>query len=329
MDSELASQMENRAGAPRAARGRWRTLVAALLQVACVGFVAATIWTRMAELKAAFHLGLPALLSLIALMAIAHAQRAAELTYLLRRLAVRESFGEGFLLSGASFLLNHLPLNPGVLVRALVLRREHELPYTAFLSLTMLNALINVAVAAACALVLLLASGLQQVSTAWGVVAVLGGVVVMAVLVIWVPMPTTSETGGILSRQLRAAVGALAAMRGSGLSIVVLALLALSKIAALGVRMSICFAAVGATVPASVCLLLAATTIALSVVNITPGNLGLREMVLAAVSAQLGSSHVLAMAAASVDRVVSLAYAVVAGLPGLYALKRKGSIWRG
>ena len=283
----------------------------------------------MAEVTASFKLGPPALLSLIALMAISHVQRAAELTYLLRRLGVRESFGEGFLLSGASFLLNHLPLNAGALIRALVLRREHELPYAAFLSLTMLSALVNVAVAAACALVLLLASGLQRVSVAWGVVAVLGGVIVMAALVIGIPTPPSSETGGILSRQLRAAISALSAMRGSGLSIVVLALLALSKIAVLALRLSICFGAVGATVPGSVCLLLAATTIALSVVNLTPGNLGLREMVLAAVSAQLGGSQILAMAAASVDRVVSLGYAVLAGVPGLYSLKRRGSIWRG
>ncbi|HEX6273143.1 MAG TPA: hypothetical protein VFZ53_08890, partial [Polyangiaceae bacterium] len=54
------------------------------------------------------------------------------------------------------------------------------------------------------------------------------------------------------------------------------------------------------------------------------GNLGLREVVMAAVSTQLGASYAVGMAAASIDRVVLLFYTVGTGLPGLYALRRRG-----
>jgi hypothetical protein len=57
---------------------------------------------------------------------------------------------------------------------------------------------------------------------------------------------------------------------------------------------------------------------------VTPGNLGLREVVLSFASAQLGSTQMLGMAAASMDRVVLLAYVIATGVPGLLAIRSRG-----
>jgi uncharacterized protein (TIRG00374 family) len=96
------------------------------------------------------------------------------------------------------------------------------------------------------------------------------------------------------------------------------------KIVVAGFRMWLCFGALGQDVPILAAGLLASTTIVFSLINVTPGNLGLRELALAAIATQLGSSYAVGMAAASVDRVVLLAYTVVAGVPGLWALRKRG-----
>jgi uncharacterized membrane protein YbhN (UPF0104 family) len=308
--------------------GGYRAVLIGVLQLVCVAFVALVIWRRRTEIFAAFDLGAPALVSLLVLMLISHVQRAWELTYLLRRLGVPEPFGEGFWLSGVSFLLNHLPLNAGLVVRAMVLRKQHALPYAAFLSLTMVNALINVAVSAACSIVLLALIVTHYEASVWTTMLVLGGVVVAAMLMIYLPRSPIAPkpSTGFVARQVRAMSSATATMRGNGSAVAVSAALALSKVAVLAIRLSICFDAVGSPVSPQLSCLLAATTLAMSVVNITPGNLGLRETMVGVVSAQLGTSLVFAMAAASVDRVVSLGYGVIAGLPGLYSLQRKGSL---
>jgi uncharacterized membrane protein YbhN (UPF0104 family) len=70
--------------------------------------------------------------------------------------------------------------------------------------------------------------------------------------------------------------------------------------------------------------LLSSTTIVFSLVNVTPGNLGLREVAMAAVSTLLGTSYEVGIAAAAIDRAVLLVYTVVSGLPGLYSLRRRG-----
>ena len=89
-----------------------------------------------------------AFLALFALMGVSHTQRTYEFTYMLKRLGVHEPFREGFLLTGAGFLLNHLPFNVGLVMRAAVLKRDHALPYASYLALVTVNALINLAIAA-------------------------------------------------------------------------------------------------------------------------------------------------------------------------------------
>ena len=135
------------------ARSRLRTVAVFVLQIACVLYVARVLYGERAELASALELELSSLAALFVLMGVAHLQRTYEFTYMLRRLGVREPFGEGFLLTGAGFLLNHLPLNAGLLMRATVLKRDHALSYTSYLSLVTVNALVNVAMAAVLGLV--------------------------------------------------------------------------------------------------------------------------------------------------------------------------------
>ena len=305
-----------------------RAAIIGVLQLVCVGFVALVIWRRRNEIFAAFDLNATALLSLTVLMLLSHVQRAWELTYLLRRLGVPEPFGDGFWLSGASFLLNHLPLNAGLVVRAIVLRNEHALPYAAFLSLTMVNVLVNVAVSASCSVVLLALLVPHLDASVWTTMSILIALAVVSMLALYLPRSalTPLTSSGFIARQLRAMSSATATMRGNGVAIGASAALALSKVVVLAVRLSICFDAVGSPVSPQLSCLLAAITLVMSVVNITPGNLGLRETMVGVVSAQLGTSLVIAMAAASIDRVVSLGYGVIAGLPGLYSLQRRGSL---
>ena len=138
---------------PPKARARWRATVLTVLQVACVAYVAWSLWRERSELSHALGLSLSALILLFVLHGVAHAQRTLEFTYMLRRLGVNEPFGDGFWLTAAGYLLNHLPLNAGLVMRAALLKQDHALPYTSYISLTMVNALVNVAVGALVGLV--------------------------------------------------------------------------------------------------------------------------------------------------------------------------------
>lgn len=300
-----------------------RGIVALILQLACIAYVGRVLWRERGPLSNAFDISALAIVALLALMTIAHLQRTYEFTYMLERLGVHEPFGEGFLLMGAGFLLNHLPFNAGLVMRATVLKRDHSLPYASYLALVMVNALINVAMAAIVGLVCVTFAGTRdgsELPLLVGFALLLAATVAAA----FVPTRFIPRASGFVWNRLRVLGQGIALVRGKAKNLAVLGALAFTKMVVAAVRMWICFGALNEHVSPLEAALLSSTTIVFSLINVTPGNLGLREMAMAAVSRLLGSGYGIGMAAASIDRAVLLAYTVVSGLPGLYALRRRG-----
>jgi uncharacterized protein (TIRG00374 family) len=124
-------------------------------------------------------------------------------------------------------------------------------------------------------------------------------------------------------RRGRAFLEGVVELRGKGGRLLWLGVLAACRIAVAGLRVWICFAAVGTEISPLAASVLASTAILFTLFNVTPGNLGLRELAMGGVTAALGSSYAFGIAAASIDRVVLLGYTVVSGLPGIWSLQRR------
>jgi uncharacterized membrane protein YbhN (UPF0104 family) len=312
---------------PRRQRSWLRAVVAVSLQIACLLYIGHVLYEQRSELARALDLGWLSIAALVFLMWLSHVQRAYEFTYMLRRLGVHEPFVEGFLLTGAGYLLNHLPFNAGLIMRATVLKRDHDLSYTSYLALVTVNALVNLAVAAVFGLASVFFAGSALPSSTVLVLSLaFAGMLLGAALLIWLPRSWIPKGNHFLARRLTVLADGIALIRGNGGGIALLLAFAFSKVVVIGIRTFICFEALGATVSPLAAATLASMTVVFSLVNLTPGNLGLREIVLAVVSAQLGSSYPIGMAAASIDRVVLLGYTVISGVPGLIALGRRGPL---
>jgi uncharacterized membrane protein YbhN (UPF0104 family) len=301
---------------------RLRLGLALLLQLGCIVYVGSVLWEQRAELARALDVRWDTLLALVGLVALAHAERAYEVTFTLERLGVHEPFGEGFLLTGAAFLLNHLPFNAGLVVRAAVLKHDHSLPYTSYASLTMVTALANVGTAALLSLIAIAVG--PPSATALPVIGLLVAVLFGALLLVSLPSSWTLPGDNFVSRRFRLLMTGISLIRGNGSGILWLSLLSAGKVIGIALRLWLCFGALNAPVSPVAVLLLASANVVLTIVNLTPGNLGLREMVLALISSQLGTTQMIGMAAATLDRAVSLPYTILIGLPGIYALRRRG-----
>jgi uncharacterized membrane protein YbhN (UPF0104 family) len=210
-------------------------------------------------------------------------------------------------------LLNYLPFNAGEVVRAVSLRRTRELAYTSYVAALSVSALVNAQVAGVLGLVAsLLVMGFFALP--------LGGVFLALALLstLGLMLPSRLKPQGTsrlseMREQLRAGMALMATRHGLWL----LAGISAAKFVLNAVRIELGFRALGQTVSWPNAALLGAASVVASVINLAPGNLGIREFVLGAAAGAAGGSPVLAMAAASLDRAVMLAYTVVAGVPGL------------
>jgi uncharacterized membrane protein YbhN (UPF0104 family) len=300
-----------------------RKTLSSLLGLAAVAYLAHLLWDKRDELDQTLDIGWGTTAVLVTLAALSHLQRTLELNFMLRRLKVNESLGEGYLLTGAAALLNYLPFGAGSVGRAVVARRRHALPYTSFVSALSVGAIVNASVAALCGLIasVQLTGPDRRMAL---LVFVFGSIAAGGLVAVSLPASLAPKGSGFLARHLRTLADGLVLIRARGRGILILALFSLCKLTLNAARLWLCFKALGIVLSPVTITLVGSTAILASLVNLAPGNLGLRELLLGAISAAGGGSATVGMAAASLEGAVTWGWAVVSGFPGLIALKRLG-----
>lgn len=294
-----------------------RSLVSSAIGLVAIAALARVLYERRAELLHALDVDAGSLALLAALVLSSQAQRAFEFQFMLGRLGVKERFRDSLLLTGAAQLLNYLPFSAGSVARAVALRRRHSLAYSAYVSALMVAALVSAGVSGASGLAASLALPTPSAQLALLFGAVLAGACV-ALLLVTFKMPTgTSAVHLALKRFEEGSV----LMRSSG-SVAVLAATSCTKLLWSAARLAVCYHAFGETPSLPALVLLGSAGVITSLVNLTPGNLGLRELALGALTAALGGTLEHGVAAASLERAATLACTMMIGLPGLGYLRK-------
>jgi uncharacterized membrane protein YbhN (UPF0104 family) len=298
-----------------------RRTLSTLLGLAALAYLTRVLWLKRDELGRTLDIGWGTTAMLLLLAALSHFQRTLEVNFMLRRLKVPETFREGFIVTGAAQILNYLPLGAGSVGRAVIARRRHGLPYTSFVAVLAVGSIVNGSVAALCGFIATfqLAGGdpkLWPIVIAFAAIA-FGGLTVLALPPRLAPSGTT-----FLARHLRLLAEGLVTIRDRGRGVLVLATFSLVKLVLNTVRLWLCFKALGVVLTPLTVTLIGSTAILASLVNLAPGNLGLRELLLGATAAAGGGSATLGMAAASLERAVMFGYAVLSGIPCLLLVRR-------
>jgi uncharacterized membrane protein YbhN (UPF0104 family) len=233
---------------------------------------------------------------------------------MLAAMATPTSIGEMFLLHNAAHLLNLLPLKAGTLLRANYLRSHHDLSYPRFgvfaLYLTLLTAFVTSLLGLGC---LLVVYGLEQpVNRVFAGILAAASVATLAVLLLPLPVPHWEGRWGNVLRQLLDARRELM-HRPAALLPPVACLLTTYLLGV--VRLGLIYAGLGLDAHPGGLLLLGALGQISTLANLTPGGLGVRELLLGGGAAVLGVPVEAGLLAALIERAVGLAWAVVVGLP--------------
>jgi uncharacterized membrane protein YbhN (UPF0104 family) len=252
-----------------------RRLLALVTSAGVIGVLALYLFREREHIAAQYSLHPRAMLAIAGLSVAILALRGVQNQLVFRRLGVRAPFSDWFGLATVTAFTNYLPLSAGLLAKALYLKRVHETPYRTF-AVGQIAILLFVFVAnGALALLLLLPriDGAREAAIAAGFAAMFA---VGAAL--WLPERAGRRVApGELSAELAAAHALRRAWPGA-------IACQLGMLACTAQTLRIGFAMGASDVPFSACLIFSAAAVLTSLISITPGGLGIRELLIGALA---------------------------------------------
>jgi uncharacterized membrane protein YbhN (UPF0104 family) len=241
---------------------------------------------------------------------------------LMASLGTRTMFWDMFVLQNASTLLNYLPMKAGTVLRANYLKRRYGFSYTHFglyyLSITLLMTLAASALGLG---FLVLGHGLTDGNDR-ELAGLFLALLVASLVLLLAPLPRPRGPGRLRDR-IRRLLAARTELSTKRRTMAECFALMAANFALSAVRLGIIYHALGVPAPASTMLILGSLAFVTMFVSLTPGALGLRELVLWAGAVVLDVPPVAGATAAMIDRAVALAWSFLIGGPCALWIWRK------
>lgn len=215
-------------------------------------------------------------------------------------------------LNNAALLLNYAPMKFGTLFRANYLKRHYGLAYSRFVTFFMYLTFLTVAVGGSIGLATLIvfydlgAHGTKILAT------IFFTTVAGSMLLLFIPLPVpkgqawfSTKLRSFLSdrRHISSDYGAI--LQATAFLMISFALTAL--------RLGMVYRSLGLNIHPAGCLVLGAISFVVLFIGLTPGALGIRELVLSSGAVVLGIPFEAGILAAMVDRAAAMSYAFLVG----------------
>lgn len=225
----------------------------------------------------------------------------------LRELGVRVGFWENWLLTLAAGFGNYLPMRAGTVLRMHYIRSVHGVGYLQYGGILGTRALLLLWAAGALGLGGAVAMALTQHVVPIEIVLLFSTILAAGVAPFLLPLNRVLPIGGVGGQVARQLVEAIDIVRENRRMTAWYLGLIVLQFGILTARLSVAFAVIQHRPAWWVYFFLSPVATILAFINITPGNLGLREWLIGVLSAGVGADYTAGIFAATVDRAMLVA----------------------
>jgi len=283
-----------------------------ILGVAIILFLLWYLSRHWKELKTVSQLGPEQLAIIYFLCFLSLSVSALVDKYLLKALNAKAGFWDIFCLNNAASLLNYVPMKFGTLFRANYLKRRYGLAYTHFATFFLYVMFLISALAAAIGLIVLLTvyklAGYESKILA-GVFAI---TIAGSLLFLFVPLPVPKAAGQLSSMLRNFLLGRRQIAKKTKLTVRAAILLSLNFLLT-ALRFGIIYHSMGQDIHPAGYLLLGTLGYVVLFISLTPGALGIRELVLGFGAVVIAVPLEVGVLAAMIDRAIALGWSFVIG----------------
>ena len=289
--------------------GKWIKEIIAVTILALLVYYLVSHWQ---DLKVLFRLRPLDLLILYTLGAAGVINNSCINRRLLGALGINISFGHVFALQNTTRLLNMAPMKLGTIFRGNFLKRKYGLPFTHYAAFFMYYTFMMTAMAGLIGITALI-SGYQLVDYQTRILAaVFVAMFFTSVAMLFLPLPLPNGSGRI-SKLLRSFLeGRKIVSQNRGIILSCFMHLILCFVL-LSVRMYFIYSIIGQDLPIAGYVILATLGFASLIVSLTPGALGVREVIMTSGALVLGIPAEIGVFAAMFDRAIMLGWTFVVG----------------
>ena len=288
---------------------KWLKNILAVIILASLVWYLVVHWQQLREL---LQLNPKHLLMLYSLLFLASLTTTFAIQSLLSALSVKTRFWDMVRLQNASFLLNYAPMKFGTLFRANYLKRHYGLAYSHFTVFFLYVTFLMTATAATI--------GLGVLSTVYGFFnyenKIMAGIFIAAVIgslcFLFIPLPIPKGSSRLMSALRNFLTGRKQIAKQRKAILVSLLFLSTSFLLT-AIRLWIIYRSMGINIHPAGCLILGALGFIALFTSLTPGSLGIREIILSAGAVVLGVPLEVGILAAMIDRAVIISYVFVIG----------------
>lgn len=297
------------------ARSTLRTLLPLLLTAAVLSVLCGFLWQNRAYIAGSYSLrpGYFAVVAGLTLATLGVRGLANRLHF--GALGVRASLGDWFRLVTVTSFTNYLPLSAGLVAKAIVLKRVHDMPYRQF---AVAQASFSILIVATNGLIGLAVLALSFPAELWGVIGAGFGAMVAIGFVLVLPA-RLQERLSVSWFPFAANVGGHARRHWPGVIACQVAILC-----AAAASLMLCFAMGGSSMEFAPCLLFTAAAILTRFVTIVPGALGVREFLIGGLALLIGFDLRDAVVASTLMRAAEIV--VVFALGGFFTFGLSGEL---
>ena len=227
-------------------------------------------------------------------------------------LNTRTNFWDMLILNNAALLLNYAPMKFGTLFRANYLKHHYGLGYAHFATFFLYITFLMTAIATVVGLALLigiygLAEYKSKVLAAVFCVTIIGSLISL-----FMPLPVPKGQGKI-STMLRTFLSGRSQISSHKKAILISILFLIITFVLTALRISVICRGIGKDMHPAGYLILGALGFVVLFIALTPGSLGLRELVLSCGAVVLGMPFEVGILIAIIDRAITICYAFTAG----------------
>ena len=293
-----------------------KKVVRYVLSALVVAALVALVWNRRDDLRPLWEDPSWNLALIAVLIIVGHFLNSAEFWVVYRSIGVKVTFWENWMVFCSGLLGNLLPAQVGTIYKFQYMKSVHDLSYARNGSTYGANLIISLGSSAVVGVIGVIAYAISGGDFAWIMLAVFIGVGVMCVAFLTVPLPTTNEPSGRLRRAISNFARGWNDIRSNPRTSITVALIDVAKYAITAWRFQLAFALLGVDESLWFFLVIAPAAAIAGIIAFTPGGIGIREFFITAAAIGMGSSFDTGLLAATTDRGIMLASAVVLGSLG-------------